>query len=90
MALVLHHHLIDKLAVFNGIISGVALYPQVYSVIVSGSTVGISLSTFLIIFLNSIVWLLYAIHRSLFSLAVASLLNTIASGILIVLIVVLQ
>ncbi|MHB1316336.1 MAG: PQ-loop domain-containing transporter [Minisyncoccota bacterium] len=78
-----HNHFIDKLAFFNGLISGVALYPQVYSILISGSTVGVSLSTFVIIFVNSVVWFLYAIHLKLLSLGVASLLNFVASGILI-------
>ncbi len=87
MKLIVHHHFIDKLAFFNGLISGVALYPQVYSILASSSTAGVSLTTFVIVFINSIVWLLYAMHRDLFSLGVASLLNLIASGLLIFLII---
>ncbi len=83
MAIVIHHHLVDKLAFINGLISGIALYPQVYSILVSGSVVGMSLTTYVLIFLNSIVWLLYAVHRDLISLAIASILNIIASGILL-------
>lgn len=83
MALEFHNHFIDKLAFVNGIISGIALYPQVWAVISSGSTLGVSLPTFILIFLNSLVWLAYAVHRSLISLALASIFNLIASGILI-------
>lgn len=82
MPLIVHHHFIDKLAFANGIISGIALYPQVWKLFVSGSTAGISLVSFSIIFLNSLVWLMYAVHRELVSLAIASILNTVASGIL--------
>ena len=78
-----HHHLIDKLAFVNGLVSGIALYPQVWSVLTYKSVGGISLPTFLLIFLNSVVWLAYAVHRNLISLALASLFNIIASGILI-------
>lgn len=82
-----HHHVIDKLAFINGLVSGLALYPQVYSVLSTGSTVGISLTTFVVIMVNSVVWLLYAIHRTLISLAIASLLNLFASGFIVLLVV---
>lgn len=79
----LHQHLIDRIALINGFVSGVALYPQVWTVLSSGSAVGVSLPTFLLILFNSIVWLLYAIHRGLISLGIASVLNTLASLILV-------
>ena len=79
----LHHHLIDRLALANGFVSGIALYPQVWSILASGSTASVSLVTFLLILLNSTVWLLYAIHRGLISLGIASVLNMVASGILV-------
>jgi uncharacterized protein with PQ loop repeat len=87
MDIVIHHHVIDRIAFFNGLISGFALYPQVAVVLVGGSISGISLTTFLIILLNSIVWLLYAIHRNLISLGVASLLNGFASLLLLIAII---
>lgn len=86
MNFVIHNHFIDKLALLNGLVSGVALYPQVYSVIINNSVSGLSIVTFIVIFINSIIWFFYAIHRSLFSLGLASILNSIASGILILLI----
>jgi uncharacterized protein with PQ loop repeat len=78
-----HHHFIDKLAFVNGLVSGVALYPQVWAVFTYGSAAGVSLSTFIIILLNSFVWLAYSIHRGLISLGIASIFNLIASAILI-------
>ncbi len=79
----LHRHLVDRLAFVNGLVSGIALYPQVWSVFVNGSASGLSLVTYTLILLNSIVWVLYAIHRGLLSLGIASLLNTVASAMLI-------
>lgn len=79
----LHQHLIDRIALVNGFVSGVALYPQVWAVLANGSTTGISLPTFTLILLNSIVWLLYALHRGLISLGIASVLNILASSILV-------
>lgn len=81
--LVVHVHLIDRLAVFNGIISGVALYPQVFKVLQSGDLSGVSVTSFIVIFLNNIVWAVYAFHRTLISLLIAALLNILAAGILL-------
>ncbi len=81
-----HHHLIDKIAIYAGIISGLALYLQAYSVIITKNIAGLSLTSFCIILLNSVVWTMYAIHRRLVALIVSSVLNALASGILILLI----
>jgi uncharacterized protein with PQ loop repeat len=81
---VLHHHLIDRLAIINGFVSGIALYPQVWIVFTQGSTDGLSLTTFLLVLTNSAIWIVYAMHRGLVSLGIASLLNFFASAALIV------
>ncbi len=78
-----HHHLIDKIAIYTGIISGLALYPQVYIVIVTKNITGLSSVSFCIILLNSLVWTIYAMHRRLVPLIISSALNTLASAILI-------
>jgi uncharacterized protein with PQ loop repeat len=75
----MHHHFIDRLALINSIIAGVALFPQVWVTYATGSIAGISPLTFFIILLNNIVWLLYGIHRSLLSITVAAFLNVLAS-----------
>lgn len=83
MPITIHHHWIDKLAIIVGVTSGISLYPQVWN-IVTNQTQGISITTFCIIFMNSVVWLLYAFHRRLLSLMVASILNLLASSTVIV------
>jgi uncharacterized protein with PQ loop repeat len=75
----LHNHLIDKAAVVNGVISGLALYPQVWKIFVTSDVSGISFVTFFLIATNSLVWILYAMHRGLIALGLASLLNFTAS-----------
>lgn len=80
MPIEIHNHWIDRLAVVTAVFSGLALYPQVYTAISLGLTEGISTATYGIIFLNSIVWLLYAMHRALFTLAISAILNTVAAG----------
>lgn len=86
MSFIKHQHTIDKIAFVNGLVSGVALYPQVITTIASRSGEFVSPLSFFLIFINSIVWLLYSLHRSLFTLAITSMLNCIASGILLIVI----
>jgi uncharacterized protein with PQ loop repeat len=83
MSLIKHQHVIDKIAFVNGLISGIALYPQVWATIVHHSGHSVSLLSFSLIFINSVVWFLYSIHRSLLTLAITSILNCVASGIMV-------
>ena len=78
----LHLHLIDRLAFVNGLISGIALFPQLVKVLAFQDAGGISVTSIALIFLNSLVWVFYALHRGLVSVGVAALLNTFASGAL--------
>lgn len=82
-----HHHPLDKIAELNGLLSGIALYPQVFKAIISRSVTGLSLYTFLFIFINSIIWICYAHHRNLPQVLISSFLNCIAAGILFCLII---
>lgn len=79
MPITIHNHVIDKIAIIVGFTSGISLYPQVWKIVTNQSD-GISVVTFGIIFMNSVVWLMYAFHRRLFSLMLASTLNLLASG----------
>jgi len=81
--IILHTHWIDKLAILNGFVSGGALLPQVWKVISKGDVQGLSAVSFGIIFMNSAVWGIYAFHRRLLSLFIASLLTGISSGLLL-------
>lgn len=81
MPLTIHHHFVDKLALMAGIVSGLALYPQVWIIMQSPTLEHFSTSTFAIIFVNSFVWLAYSIHRGLLSLGISAMLNMIASGL---------
>lgn len=81
----IHTHLIDKIAVANGIFSGLALYPQIYDVLFRGGFTNFSSLSLVLILCNSIVWILYSIHRRLISLFIASVLNFIAVVILLAL-----
>lgn len=81
-ALDLHFHFIDRLAFANGLISGVALFPQLVKVLAFQDASGVSLTSIALILLNSLIWVFYALHRGLISLGIAALLNTFVSGAL--------
>jgi uncharacterized protein with PQ loop repeat len=78
-----HHHFIDKIILLNGLVSGIGLYPEVFRALVFKKDVAISLVTLVIILVNSFVWLLYSLHRTLRGLFVSSLLNVIATVFLL-------
>ncbi len=78
-----HHHLIDKLAVVNGAVAGLALYPQIYFILFHGVANTLSPLTLWLILGNNIVWTLYGVHRSLFSVTMAGLLSFFAAVILL-------
>lgn len=80
---VLHTHVIDRLAFVNGILSGISMFPQALQVITTGQVAGVSIITSVIIWINSIVWLAYALHRGLVSITISSVLNVIASTLLL-------
>lgn len=79
-----HHHLIDKLAVANGAVAGLALYPQVWAILALGVANTLSPLTLWLILVNNIIWTLYGVHRSLFSVLLAGVLSAIAAAILLV------
>ncbi|HEY4501531.1 MAG TPA: hypothetical protein VJJ20_00490 [Candidatus Paceibacterota bacterium] len=79
-----HHHLVDKLAVINGAVAGLALYPQIYVILFLGVADTLSPLTVWLILGNNIVWTLYGVHRSLVSVTLAGLLSFFAAAILLV------
>jgi uncharacterized protein with PQ loop repeat len=76
-------HWLDRIAIANGLFSGIALFPQVFKVVWTGDTAGLSLLSFSFIAVNSFIWLLYAMHRGLIALGISSVLNLLASLALI-------
>ncbi|MFH1621436.1 MAG: PQ-loop domain-containing transporter [Patescibacteria group bacterium] len=74
-----HHHPIDKIAKINALLSGIALYPQLFKIIFTADVTGFSLLTYILIALNSLVWIFYAVHRKLVPLLISSVLNLLAA-----------
>jgi uncharacterized protein with PQ loop repeat len=79
-----HAHLIDRLALGNSVISGVALFPQAVKVMAAQSSAGVSLLTVVLIWLNSLVWLAYGLHRGLISVTISAVLNALATSLLLI------
>ena len=79
-----HHHLIDKLAVINGAVAGLALYPQIVAILFMGVVNTLSPLTLWLILCNNIVWTLYGVHRSIVSVTLAGVLSFFAAAILLV------
>lgn len=74
-----HHHVIDYLANINSGISAIALFPQLYTTIIDQTTIGLSGVSFFLIALNSLIWVIYGIHRHTPPLIVSSSFNFLAS-----------
>lgn len=82
-----HNHLIDRIALWNGLISGVTLYPQLYLMITGQYQIGnLSGLSFALILLNSLVWLIYGAHRNIIPLVISSFLNAVAAALILSLI----
>lgn len=74
-----HHHVIDYVAQANSVVSAIALFPQLYTTVIQGNSEGVSAITFFLISLNSVVWVLYGVHRETPPLVVSSSLNFVAA-----------
>jgi uncharacterized protein with PQ loop repeat len=78
-----HHHAIDYLATANAFVNGLSLYPQIYRVLITKSMMNLSALSFAIIFLTSVVWLGFGLHRRALPTIISSFLNVLGSGILL-------
>lgn len=78
-----HHHFIDRLAVLNGLVSGVVLYPQIFIILYWGVENNLAVSVLALIVLNNIVWTLYGLHRGIIPTVLSGVLNVLAGVILI-------
>lgn len=80
----IHAHFIDKLALGNAFLSGVTLFPQLFKAMWVNDFSNLSAITFFLILVNGSIWFLYAMHRNLISLAIASFFNITASGLILI------
>ncbi|MBP6944430.1 hypothetical protein KBD61_04120 [Patescibacteria group bacterium] len=80
-----HHHPIDYLAEANAIFNGLALYPQLITAWRTRDVNALSPTTFAILLLANIVWVMYGIHRKDTAILVCSALVITSSSCLLVL-----
>lgn len=80
LGLVKHNHPIDQLTVGASLLSGVALYPQVFKVFITKEVIGLAPSTFFILTVTNAIWIAYGIHRKSLPLMISGVLNLIASA----------
>lgn len=79
-----HRHSIDLLADANALLSGFALYPQLFRAFTEPSSrPGLAPATFFMIFAAQIIWFLYGLHRRSTPIIITSILSAIASGCLL-------
>lgn len=75
----LDNPVLEIVADINGVLGGFALYPQVIHVFKTHDIQGLSMLTFLIIAINSSIWLFYAMRKRITPLRISSALNVTAS-----------
>ena len=80
-----HRHLIDYIAEANALVSGFALYPQLFKVICTHEAESLSPITFGMIGSANTMWIMYGFHRKDVAVITSSSLVTIAAGSLFVL-----
>jgi len=76
--------ILSLLATIFGTISGLANLPQVYKVFKRKSAKDISLTTYLIIFIGTLIWSLYGIEMNNFAVIITNGLGFISVGLVIV------
>ncbi|GEM_PF-1166114 len=83
LGLVKHNHPIDQLTVGASLLSGVALYPQVFKALATREVAGLSPTTFFIMVITNTIWVAYGIHRKSLPLVISGVLNFIAAALIL-------
>lgn len=78
-----HNHPIDQLTVGASLLSGVALFPQVFKILETKQVSGLSPSTFFILIVANCIWIAYGIHRKSVPLLISGTLNLVASSLIL-------
>ena len=84
LGLVKHNHAIDQLTIGASLLSGVALYPQVFKAFSTRQVAGLAPSTFFFMTVSNSIWIAYGIHRKSLPLVISGVLNLIASVLILV------
>lgn len=74
-----HDHMVDHLAEANALLSGLALYPQLFNTLRTQDASVLSPVSFGILAVANIIWTIYGIHRRDVAVTLASVLVVISS-----------
>lgn len=80
-----HKHPIDHVAALNAIVSGLALYPQVFKVIATRDVSGLEPISFVLFLVSNLVWHAYGWHRRAMPVIVSSACTAIAAAVILTL-----
>lgn len=78
-----HNHPIDRLTEAAALLSGVALYPQVFKIFSTKHVADLAPTTFLIMLVTNTIWIAYGIHRKSLPLLISGVMNLIAASIIV-------
>ena len=74
----------DVVALLNGILGSFTALPQIYQIMVTGSATGVSLLTWILLIVSSIIWLIYAIPHRIQPIIIASAISIVLnSGVIV-------
>ncbi len=78
-----HNHPIDHLTEGAALLSGIALFPQVFKIFETKHVGDLAPSTFFILVISNAVWIAYGVHRRSLPLLISGSLNFVASGLIL-------
>ncbi|MCC7523136.1 hypothetical protein IT407_05065 [Candidatus Uhrbacteria bacterium] len=78
-----HNHPIDRLTEGASLLSGIALYPQVFKIFTTKNVDDLAPSTFFILVVTNIIWIAYGVHRKSIPLLISGSLNLISSSLIL-------
>ncbi|MCK9361624.1 PQ-loop domain-containing transporter [Patescibacteria group bacterium] len=79
-----HDHPIDRLTEAAALLSGVALYPQVFKIVTTRHVADLAPTTFFIMVITNTIWIAYGIHRKSIPLLISSTMNLVAASLIVV------
>jgi uncharacterized protein with PQ loop repeat len=81
-----HRHFIDYLAEINSGVAAITLLPQLLKLLSGHSAEDLSVATFVIVTATNVVWFMYGLHRRTPPVIIASSVNFLAGGAILLII----
>ncbi len=76
--------LLYLLATIFGTVSGIANFPQAYKIFKRKSARDISITTYTILFLGAVIWILYGIEIANFPIIITNIFGAVNIGLVII------